>query len=187
MDFIFLSSFPKKKKNLREASFKLSGEAYVAITFDQRYPAFLVGHSTRDMDIRTLLTVFSIIYKRSRAETFWTCHDLNRALKNSSIQPLAEIFLDLQGILQSLTRTLLESSYDFIKTLLIHTNAETIILLYQRFSEKNILSILPDHMSHFFDDLYWAHILSRDKLGYSTLDKTAAILWATLQSHKVIE
>ena len=71
-------------------------------------------------------------------------------------------------------------------TLLIHTDAEIIILLCQGLSEKTILSLLSDQLRHIFGDLYWARILGRDKLGSSTVDKTAKILWATLQIHEVM-
>ena len=71
-------------------------------------------------------------------------------------------------------------------TPLIYTDAETIILSCQEFSEENILPLLSDQLRHIFGDLYWARILGRDKLGSSTVDKTAKILWATLQSHEVM-
>ena len=88
--------------------------------------------------------------------------------------------------MQSLPHTLLESYYDFTMTLIIHTDAEISIMLCQGFSEENILSLLSNHMRHIFDDLYRDHILGRDKLGSSTVDKTSAILWDTLQSHELM-
>ena len=41
-------------------------------------------------------------------------------------------------------------------------------------------------MRHILYDLYQARIMGRDKLGYSIVDETANILWATLQSHEVM-
>ena len=60
--------------------------------------------------------------------------------------------------------------------LLIHMDVEIIIILCQEFSEENIPSLLSDQLKHIFDDFYWARILGREKLDYSTVDKTAAIL-----------
>ena len=85
--------------------------------------------------------------------------------------------------MQSLACTLLESSYDFMMTLLIHTDAEVHILLCQGFLEKQIRSLLSDQLRQIFDDLYRVRILGRNKLGSSTMDNTDSILWATLQSH----
>ena len=51
---------------------------------------------------------------------------------------------------------------------------------------KNLISLLSDHMRQIFDDMYWARILGRDMLGSSTMDETAAILWAVLNSHEVM-
>ena len=51
---------------------------------------------------------------------------------------------------------------------------------------KNLISLLSDHMRQIFDDMYWAWILGRDMLGSSTMDETAAILWAVLNSHEVM-
>ena len=88
--------------------------------------------------------------------------------------------------MKSLARTLLESSYNFMTTLQIHTDAENSIISCQRFSEKNILYLLPDQLRHIFDDLYQARIIGRDKLGSSTVGETAEILWATIHSHEVM-
>ena len=41
-------------------------------------------------------------------------------------------------------------------------------------------------MRHILYDLYQARIMGRDKLGYSIVDETANILWATLQSHELM-
>ena len=46
MDFTSESSFLESVNKVRGANFKSSGEAHVASTFYQRYPAFLKGHST---------------------------------------------------------------------------------------------------------------------------------------------
>ena len=51
---------------------------------------------------------------------------------------------------------------------------------------KNLISLLSDQMRQIFDDMYWARILGRDMLGSSTMDETAAILWAVLNSHEVM-
>ena len=69
--------------------------------------------------------------------------------------------------------------------LLINKDAYIRSLLCQGFTEKNILSLSSDQLRHIFDDLYQAWILGREKLGSSTVDKTAAILWAALHSHEV--
>ena len=105
----------------------------MASTFDQRYPSFLVGQSTQDLAVGTLLPIFSTLEKWSRAGTFGTHHELERDLKNSRTQLPAEIRLEPRGIMQSLARTLLESSYDFTMTLLIHTDANINIMLCQGF------------------------------------------------------
>ena len=42
VDYTSDSSFLERGKNVRGANFKSSGEALMASTFDQRYPAFLV-------------------------------------------------------------------------------------------------------------------------------------------------
>ena len=46
-----------------------------------------------------------------------------RGIKNAITQLLAEIRLDLWGEMQSLARVLLETSCDFMMTLVIHTDA----------------------------------------------------------------
>ena len=62
--------------------------------------------------------------------------------------------------------TLLELSYKFIMKLLINIDKDIRILSRQGFSEKNIISFLSDQLRQLFDDLYWAHILGRYKLGF---------------------
>ena len=152
-----------------------------------KYPAFLVGHSTQDVAVGTLLTRLLCLDKCSLARTFGTCHELERELNNSRTQLLAEIRLDLRGKRQSLAPTLLDSFYNFMMTLLIHTDAEISILPCQGFSEKNILSLLSDQPGNIFDELYQACILGREKLVSSTVDNTTTILWAVTQSHEVME
>ena len=93
----------------------------MASTFDQRHPAFFVGQSTRDVAVGTLLPGSSTRGKWSRAGTFGTLHELDRELKKSRTQLLAEIRLDLRGRMPSLARMLLDSSYKFTMVLLIHT------------------------------------------------------------------
>ena len=88
--------------------------------------------------------------------------------------------------MQSIARTLPESSYDFMMTLLIYTDADIIILSGQGFSYKNTLSLLSDQLRHIFDNLYWARIMGRYKFGSSTMDKTAIILSGTIYSYDVI-
>ena len=95
--------------------------------------------------------------------------------------------MDFQGKMQSLTRTILESSYDLIIFLTIHRNAEVRIFLCQWFSEKKVLYYLSNQSRYIFDDLYWSLIPGRYKLGSYTVDKNAAIIWAMLQSHEVME
>ena len=41
-------------------------------------------------------------------------------------------------------------------------------------------------MTQIFDNLYWTRIQGRYKLGYSTVDNTAVILWTTLQTHELM-
>ena len=72
-------------------------------------------------------------------------------------------------------------------TILMHTDADIIILVCQGFSEKNILSLQYDHLRQIFDDLYQDRILGRENLGYSTMDKTTKIMWAMLQNHEAME
>ena len=64
-------------------------------------------------------------------------------------------------------------------------DAEISILLCQVFSEKQIFSLLSNQLRRVFDNLYRARILGRDKLGSSTMDSTATIMWDMLQSHEV--
>ena len=85
-----------------------------------------------------------------------------------------------------LARILLESSYHLMMMFLIHIDAEISILSCQWFLEKNILSLLSDQLMQNFDDLYWARILGREKFVSSTVDDTATILWATIQSHELM-
>ena len=40
-------------------------------------------------------------------------------------------------------------------------------------------------MRQSFDDLYWDLVFGREKLGYSTVDETTVMLWATLHNHEV--
>ena len=55
-----------------------------------------------------------------------------------------------------------------------------------RVTEKNILSLFSNQLRHIFDDLYWAWIMWREKLGSSTVDKTTGIMWYALQIHEVM-
>ena len=75
--------------------FKSSGEALLEITFGQRYPAFLVGHSTKNVAFGTLLPRFSTLDICYWAETFGTCYELERDLNNARTKRLAEIRLGL--------------------------------------------------------------------------------------------
>ena len=71
---------------------------------------------------------------------------------------------------------LLESSYYFMMKIIIHTDADIIVLWCQGVSEGNILSLLSNQMRHIFDDLYQARIMERDKLGSSNVYETAVVL-----------
>ena len=71
-DFYFL----ERGKKVRRANFKSSGEASVTSTFDQRYPDFLVRHSTRDVAVIKLLPGLSTLEKWSQAGTFGTSCEL---------------------------------------------------------------------------------------------------------------
>ena len=158
----------------------------MASTFDQRYPEFFVGHYNRYVTVVILLPVLSTLDKWSWELTFGTHHELEIELNNSRNQLLAEICLDLQGKIQSLAHTLLGSSYNFMMKLLVHTDAEISIMSCQGLSDKSTLSLLSDQLMHIFDDFYRARIMGRGKLGSSTVDETATILRAVLQSHEVM-
>ena len=71
-------------------------------------------------------------------------------------------------------------------TPLIYTDAETIILSCQEFSEENILPLLSDQLRHIFDDLYWGRIMGREKLGSSTVVETTTLMWDMLHSYEVM-
>ena len=55
-----------------------------------------------------------------------------------------------------------------------------------RVIREKILSLLSDHWRQIFDDLYRVRIMRRDKLGYSTVEETATMFWAILQSNEVM-
>ena len=63
MDYNSEPLFLEREKKSREENFKSSGEACVASTFDQWYPVFLVGHSTRDVAVGILLSRLSNLDK----------------------------------------------------------------------------------------------------------------------------
>ena len=152
----------------------------MASTFDQHYHVICFGQSNQDVAVGTLLPRLSDLDKWSQAGTFGTCHELERELNNSRTQILAETRLGPRGKTKSLSHTLLELSYNFTMTLLIHTYAVIRILSCRGFLEKNILSLLSDHLRNIFDDLYQASIMGRNELGSSTVEKTSVIIWATL-------
>ena len=89
MDYTSELPFLEMGKKVKGSNFKSE------ITFDQRYPYFIMGHSTQDVAFSTLLTVLSTIYKGSWVGTFWTHHELERDLKNTRTQLPAETHLDL--------------------------------------------------------------------------------------------
>ena len=95
MDYTSESSVLERVKKVRGVVFKSSGEACVASTFYYRYPSFIVGHSTQDMYVGTLIPILSTPDKWSRSGTFGTRHELEGELKNDRNQLLAEICLDL--------------------------------------------------------------------------------------------
>ena len=82
--------------------FESSGESRVARTFFHWYSAFIVGHSTQNMTVGTLLTRLSTLEKWSWAGKFGNRHELEREIKNASTQILTEICLYLFGKVQSL-------------------------------------------------------------------------------------
>ena len=63
MDYTSESSFLERGKKVRGANFKSSGEDQMGSTFYQRYPDFLMVHSTRDVAVGTLLHGFSTLEK----------------------------------------------------------------------------------------------------------------------------
>ena len=69
------------------------------------------------------------------------------------------MFLDLQVRMQILERTLLETYYDFMMTLLIYMDFEIRILSCQELLEKKNALFLSNQLSHIFDDLYQAPVL----------------------------
>ena len=145
-----------------------------------------MGHSTRDVATSTLLPGFPTLENVPDQGTFEIWHKLERDIKNSRTQLLEEISLEIQEKMEIIARTLLDSSYDFMVALIMNADADSSILLCQRFSEKNILSLLADQMRHMFYDLYQDRILGRNKLGSSTVENTAVIMWDTLHSHEVM-
>ena len=78
MDYNYESSFLERGKKARVSNFNSSGEARVESTFDQRYTAFIVGQSTRDVAVGTLLPGLSTLEKWYQEGTFGTCHELER-------------------------------------------------------------------------------------------------------------
>ena len=61
--------------------------------FFQRYNAFLVGHSTRDVAVITLLRGFFDLEKRPWSWTFENLHETEREFKNISDQLLKKFVL----------------------------------------------------------------------------------------------
>ena len=55
IDYTSESSFLERGKKVRGGNFKSSGESRVTSTFDQQNPAYIVGHSIRDVVVGTLL------------------------------------------------------------------------------------------------------------------------------------
>ena len=47
---------------------------------------------------------------------------------------------------------------------------------------KKILSLLSEQLMKMFDDMYWDWIMGQDTFGFSTVDKTAAILRSAQES-----
>ena len=95
MDYTSDSLFLERGNKVRGLGFKSSVEAHVKSTFDQRYPLFLGGHSSRDMDIGTLLPILSTFDKFSRSGISGTRHKLERDLMNARIKIPVEICLDI--------------------------------------------------------------------------------------------
>ena len=63
MDYTSESYLLERGKKDRGANFNSSEESRVASNFYQQYPAFVVGQSTRDMAVGTLLPRFSTLDK----------------------------------------------------------------------------------------------------------------------------
>ena len=78
MDYTSEYYFLEKGNKERRENFNSSGEARVESTFDQRYTAFIVGQSTRDVAVGTLLPGLSTLEKWYQEGTFGTCHELER-------------------------------------------------------------------------------------------------------------
>ena len=76
MDYTSDSSLLDMGNNSIGANSKSSGEACVAITFEKRYPDFLVGHSTLDVAVGTLLPGLYTLDKWSQAGEFGTRHEI---------------------------------------------------------------------------------------------------------------
>ena len=62
IDYTSESSFLEKWKKVRSVGFNSSEESHVTSTFDQRYPAFLMGNSSWNVNVGTILPVFSTLY-----------------------------------------------------------------------------------------------------------------------------
>ena len=72
MDQTSKSYFIEIGNKVRGVSYNTSGEAQVANTYNQCYPVFLVGHSSHDIAVGTLLPRLSTLDEWSRAGNFGT-------------------------------------------------------------------------------------------------------------------
>ena len=61
MEYTSESYFLERGNKVRGVIFKSSGEAHEASMFEQKYPDFLMGHSTQDVAVGTLLPGFSTL------------------------------------------------------------------------------------------------------------------------------
>ena len=104
MEYTSEYSFFERGKKVRGVGFKTSGGAWLVITLDQGYPDFLVGRSSCNVAVGTLLPGLSTLDKWTQSGTFWTRHDMERELRNDQTKILAEIRMELNRKIQGLTR-----------------------------------------------------------------------------------
>ena len=63
MDYTYESSFLNRRKNAGGLGYRTPREARVENTFEQRYPAFLVGHTRCNISVGILLPGLSTLDK----------------------------------------------------------------------------------------------------------------------------
>ena len=95
MEYTSKSSFLERGNKVSGVGFKSSGESRVASIFDQRYPELLLGKSSRDVAVHTILPAFYTVEEWSCTGMFGTLHEWERETNNARTQLLAKISLDV--------------------------------------------------------------------------------------------